>query len=215
MDDNYQINSLEELREVVVTNKRQNEVLVERLYDYIDEYAQKFISESPVVFFATANSAGHVDVSPKGDMPGFVEVEDEKTLLFPERRGNTDARNLRNILENNQVSLLFIIPRTKDVLRVTGEAIITKDPQLLEKMVSCGKPAQLCIKVDVKECFFHCGRAFNRSHMWVPDKWPEAEKHYMRDQLVQRRKMDAQEAEQFSKNRTKALEQFGELDGAY
>lgn len=212
MIDAHQIKTLEELRSVVVTNKSQNENLADRLYDYLDEYAQGFISDSPVVFFATANLSGHVDVSPKGDEPGFVAIIDEKTILFPERMGNTDARNLRNILENNNVSLVFVIPRTKEVLRVTGQATITNDPDLLEKMVSCGRPAQLCIKVKVEECFFHCSRAFNRSHIWNTDKWPESEKKYMRDQMTKRKKITVSYYEESVK---KILHDLGEADGAY
>ena len=207
-----QIKTIEQLRSVVVTNQAQDDNLADRLYDHIDEYAQGFIADSPLVFFATAGCSGHVDVSPKGDAPGFIEVQDKKTLLFPERMGNTDARNLRNILENDQVSLVFVIPRTKDVLRVTGKASITKDPELLDRMASSGRPAQLCIRIDVQECFFHCSRAFNRSHIWNTDKWPESEKKYMRDQITQRKNMTASD---YEKAVNKILHDLGEADGAY
>lgn len=212
MDDKYQIVTEDELFGVVIRNEAQTQGLVDRLYNYVDEHARQFIADSPVVFFATADKAGHVDVSPKGDAPGFVEYQDKTTLLFPERMGNTDARNLRNILHNNQVSLLFIIPRTKDVLRVTGEASITRDPALLKRMVSCGKPAQLCVKINVKECFFHCGRAFNRSHIWNSDKWPESERGYMRDQIAERKNCSSKELDPLV---AKGLDELGETDGAY
>jgi hypothetical protein len=26
----------------------------------------------------------------------------------------------------------------------------------------------------VNECFFHCGKALIRSHLWQPDTWPDA-----------------------------------------
>ncbi len=167
------------------------------------------------MFFATADDLGHVDVSVKGDAPGFIECLDPKTLIFPERKGNTDARNLRNILKNDQVSLLFAIPRTKDVLRVTGRATITKDPALLERMVSCGKPALLCVKIHVQECFFHCARAFNRCHMWNTEKWPETEKQHKRDQMAHQKNMSAKDAEDFSKQVKKYFIDMGESDGAY
>lgn len=215
MNDRYQINSEEELWEVIIKSKRQDQALAERLYDHIDEYAQSFIADSPVVFFATADNRGHVDVSVKGDAPGFIEFVDSKTLVFPERKGNTDARNLRNILQNDQVSLLFAIPRTKDVLRVTGRATITKDPALLERMVSCGKPALLCIKIHVQECFFHCARAFNRCHMWNPEKWPVSEKHHKRNQMAHRKNMSAKDVEEFSKQVKQYFVEMGESDGAY
>ena len=215
MKDNHQITTLEQLRAVIVENPKQTETLNERLYDYMDEYSQRFIADSPVVFFATADANGHVDVSVKGDMPGFIEVIDKNTLHYPERKGNTDARNLRNILESDQVSLLFIIPRTKEVLRITGTATITKDPILLNSMVSCGKPAQLCVKIDVKECFFHCGRALHRSHMWVPDKWPDSPKTYKQDQMAKRRNYTADDTVELVKRMEEQRELRGETDGAF
>lgn len=213
--DQYHIDSEKALREIVVTNSAQLKVLEERLNDFLDEHAQRFIADSPIVFFGTADEQGHVDVSPKGDAPGFVMVIDNKTLLFPEQKGNADARNLRNILKNDQVSLLFVIPRTKDVLRVTGRAAITCDPALLQKMISCGKPAQLCIRITVNECFFHCGRAFNRSHIWHPEKWPSEEKKYMRDQLAERKQLSRQALFELEESTKRLLDQLGETNGAY
>jgi PPOX class probable FMN-dependent enzyme len=215
MEDKYQITTIEDLRKIIVTCSKQEKRLIERMHDCIDKHARDFILNSPLVFFATTNNSGHVDVSPKGDAPGFIEVMDDKTLVFPERPGNTDARNLRNIIENDQVSLLFVIPRTKEVLRVAGRATITKNPVLLERMVSCGKPAVLCIKIDVSECFFHCGRAFNRSHIWKPEKWPKLEGKYLLDQVIQQRKMNKQQIEALEKGVEEFLDDAGEIDGAY
>ena len=215
MIDLYKIDSVVELRQIIFGSKKQEDRLVERVYDHIDEYARKFISHSPLVFFATANDSGHVDVSPKGDAPGFIDIRGDKTLIFPERQGNTDARNLRHIIENDRVSLLFVVPGTKEVLRVTGRATITKNPKLLAKMISCGKPAVLCVEVDVSECFFHCGRAFNRSQLWVPEKWPRSEGTYLRDQFSQQRNMNKQEIEEMDEMAKSLLDELGETDGAY
>ena len=179
----HKIESLEKLREILPTNDKHNKNLNDRVFDNIDQETRKFIEDSPLVFFGTASDSGHVDVSPRGGEPGFVKVVDEKTLLFPEFRGNHDARNLRNILENNQVSLVFIIPKLLEVLRVTGRACITKDPALLDLLVSIGslgKPPKLCLQIQIKECFLHCGRAFNLSHLWRPEEWAEPRKYKKR-----------------------------------
>ena len=217
MTDNHQITTVEELRKVIVHNKpeyqkKQDQSLIDRLYDYIDEYAQGFVSKSPMVFLGTANDVGHVDVTPRGDAPGFVEIQDKKTLLLPERQGNTDARSLRNILKNDQVSLLFVIPGVKDVLRITGKAALTRDPVLLLRMESCGKPAKICIVISVKECFFHCGRAFNRSHLWKPDKWLKDVPSYSHMRLSKQIKTTTEEVEKMSDD---VIESMGEGDGAY
>ena len=148
-------------------------------------------------------------------MPGFVKVVNDNALIFPERPGNKDASNLRNIIQNDQVSLIFVIPKTNDVLRVTGKAMITKGPSILEQMVSCGKPALLCIIIEVLECFFHCGRAFSRCNLWMPEMWPEVKKTFMHDQIFQQRQMNKQEIETLKNDTQAFLDEAGETDGTY
>ena len=68
-----------------------------------------------------------MDVSPKGDPPGFVQVLDEQTLAIPDRPGNRRADTFLNILENPNVAIVFIIPQRGETLRVNGEAQIVRD----------------------------------------------------------------------------------------
>lgn len=207
-----QITTIEELRALVPVSPAQAKSLDDRLFDYVDEFAAAFIADSPMVFIGTTTGAGHVDVSPKGDAPGFVVVDDPKTLLLPDRVGNTDMRGFRNILQNNAISLLFIIPRVPEVLRVTGHASISRNAALLERLGALGKPAQLCLRITVKECFFHCGRAMHRSQIWKPEKWPNDIKKYSFGQKAKQRNMDINELEQLSQNLRK---QTGETKDTY
>ena len=69
-----------------------------------------------------------LDCSPRGDAPGFVRVQDEKTLLIPDRRGNNRIDTLRNILRDPRVALLFLIPGCGETIRVNGRAAISADP---------------------------------------------------------------------------------------
>jgi len=112
-----------------------------------------------------------MDVSPKGDPPGFVKVLDEKTLAIPDRLGNRRADTFGNVLENPNCAIVFIIPLRREVVRVNGEAKIARDPDLLESMAVDGKIPDLALVVDVKEAMFHCGKAIIRSNLWNPDAW--------------------------------------------
>lgn len=67
------------------------------------------IEASPFAVLATSGPGG-LDASPRGDAPGLMQVEDEKTLLLPERRSNNRIDSLRNILADPRVGLLFLIP---------------------------------------------------------------------------------------------------------
>ena len=174
----YDISTLKQLRQILPLNEKIKVALKTQRYPTIDKREQVFIEDSPLVFFATANREGHVDVSPRGGTPGFVKCLDEKNLLFPEIRGNHEARNLRNILENNQVSLVFVVPKRFEVMRVTGYAQLSTDPSLMDLLTDSGMPPKLCIKIEIKECFLHCGRALNLSHLWRPEEWREPNMNY-------------------------------------
>ena len=139
----------------------------------LDAHCQDFIAHAPFVLVATANAAGQCDVSPKGDAPGFVHVLDEHHLVIPDRPGNKRFDGIRNILENPHVGILFMVPRYEETLRVNGRATITRDPEILERMEVQGKRPLVAIGVEVEEVFMHCAKAFRRSSLWQPEKWPD------------------------------------------
>ena len=138
----------------------------------MDERVRAFIAEAPFLVMSTSDGDGRTDASPKGDAPGFVLVEDDRTLVIPERQGNTLAFGLTNILANPLVGLLFVIPGTTETLRVNGRAELAVDPELLERLAARGKPAVLGMRVHVEQVFFHCAKAFIRSQLWKQETWP-------------------------------------------
>ena len=143
-----------------------------KFFPALEEASSAFIRHSPLLLLATVDRDGHPDVSPKGDGPGFVAIEDEQTLLIPERKGNKLIQGLRNILTNGRIALVFLVPGTEETLRVHGTAELTADPALLARLEARGQPALLAIRVRVEQVFFHCAKAFKRSRLWQPDTWP-------------------------------------------
>ena len=139
----------------------------------LDRHCRAFIARSPFMLMGTANAAGVCDVSPKGDVPGFVLALDDKTLLIPDRPGNRRVDSLRNILENPHVGLLFMIPNVEETLRVNGSARIVRDEEILERTAVAGKTPLLAIGVRVEEAFLHCAKAFKRSQLWDTATWPD------------------------------------------
>jgi hypothetical protein len=142
----------------------------------LDEQARVFIQRSPLLFMATRDLDGVVDVSPKGDAPGFVQVEDETTLLLPERPGNNIALGLQNILATRSLGLIFVLPGTGETFRVNGIASLHDDGDLLARLGTPERPALLAIRVRITRCFFHCARAFNRGKVWNPENWDAPQK---------------------------------------
>ena len=132
---------------------------------YIHPHYRKLIEASPFAVLATCGPEG-LDASPRGDPPGFVQVEDEHTLLIPERRGNNRIDSLRNILADPRIALLFLIPGVGETLRVNGRATISVEPQLLKRCAMDGKLPKCVLVVAVDTVFFQCARAIKRANLW-------------------------------------------------
>lgn len=136
--------------------------------DHVHPHYRAFIEAAPFVVLATVSPDG-IDASPRGDAPGFVRVEDEKTLLLPDRRGNNRIDSLANIVADPRVALLFLIPGIGETLRVNGRADISVDPDLLTRLAVDGKPPRSVLIVHVETVYFQCSRAIVRSGLWKSD----------------------------------------------
>ena len=141
--------------------------------DRIDTHCRSFIAASPFLLMSTSDG-DRLDVSPKGDRPGFVVVEDDRRLLIPDWPGNSRIDGMRNILAHPWVGLIFLIPTVRETLRVNGTATIHDAPELLEQCAHRGRLPLTVIRVAVEEVFLHCAKALLRSKLWQPETWPEA-----------------------------------------
>ena len=166
--DPHRIASVEQLRDLI---GEPSPLVDHKLWKTLEPPAVEFIRRSPFLLLSTADAAGNQDVSPKGDGPGFVVIENDTTLLIPDRKGNKLVFGLQNILANPQVGILFLIPGTGETIRVNGTAELTVDPAILKRLSARGQAANVAIRVTVRECFFHCAKAFLRAQLWQPDAW--------------------------------------------
>jgi PPOX class probable FMN-dependent enzyme len=145
-----------------------DDLIKSKAHHRLDRHARRFIAHSPFLALATSDATGLPDSSPRGDYPGFVKVLDDRTLAIPDRPGNKLADSFRNLAENDGIGLMFVVPGIRVVLRVNGRAYPTDEPDVLARMRTEGKDAELAIVVEVAEVFFHCGRALIRSRLWDP-----------------------------------------------
>jgi PPOX class probable FMN-dependent enzyme len=146
-----------------------NEASTAKVADRITPPYRVLIGKSPFAALATSGPEG-LDCSPRGDLPGFVRIHDEKTLMMPDRRGNNRVDSLRNIVRDPRVALLFLIPGAGSTLRVNGRAHLSTDPDLLLSFRIDGKAPRTVIVMTVDEIYFQCARAIVRSDLWNPDK---------------------------------------------
>jgi PPOX class probable FMN-dependent enzyme len=167
------LTTLEQLRAII---DEPNAVVRLKVMESLNQAAIDFIVRSPMMLLGTSDADGQPDVSPKGDHAGFVAIENLKTLLIPDRKGNKLLFSLQNILANPRVALFFMVPGTDETLRVQGRAEMTADPQVLTHLSARGQPALLAIRVHIEKCFFHCAKAFKRSQLWSHESWPTPQK---------------------------------------
>ena len=163
-----QVRTADELREIV---GHPNKYVANKVSDHLSPIQQDWLAHSPLGFVATTDAKGRVDVSPRGDPPGFVHVIDATTIAIPERPGNKRVDGYLNVLERSHVGTLFLVPGRGDTLRINGSARILADADYFDVMAVQGKRPILALEIDIHEAFFHCAKAFLRSDAWNPQSW--------------------------------------------
>jgi len=131
---------------------------------------REFIARQEMVSIATADAHGECDCSFRAGLPGFVYVLDEKTLAYPEYRGNGVIASVGNILENPHIGMIFIdFFQSTAGLHVNGKARVVDNEDLLARpdvtaeMIKAtqttGRRRPECwILVEVEEAYIHCSK---------------------------------------------------------
>lgn len=163
------IETIEQLESIYGSFDAIGEASTAKVIDRVTAQYRRLIEVSPFAALATSGKEG-LDCSPRGDLPGFVRIHDEKTLMMPDRRGNNRVDSLRNIVRDPRVALLFLIPGSGTTLRINGTAHLSDDPALLASFAVTEKAPRTVIVMEVGEIYFQCARAIVRSDLWNPDK---------------------------------------------
>lgn len=159
-----------ELREIY---REPSRPAVAKEIDHIDANCAAFIAHSPFVVISTADAEGRCDASPRGGPAGFVRVLDRRWLALPDLSGNNRLDSFQNLLENDGIGLLFLIPGLDETLRVNGRATVTTDPAVLDACALGQLRPRVVVAVTVEAAYIHCGKALRRAGLWDPDAWPD------------------------------------------
>ncbi len=124
------------------------------------------IERSRFCILTTVGPEG-TDGSPRGDDGPVVVVLDDRTLALPDWKGNERIDSLRNIVRDGRVSLCFLIPGWKNLLRVNGTARLTADPALRARFDRGGVQPRTVIVIDLAEVYSQCARAVVRAGLWT------------------------------------------------
>jgi uncharacterized protein len=140
------------------------------VHDALSPGDRAFISQMEMFWLASVDPQGSPTVSFKGGAPGFVQMPDDKTLLFPCFDGNGMFFSMGNIASTSHIGMLFMDFVTPSRLRVQGDAKLTDDPTI----VGLWPGAQFAVKVAITALITNCPRYIPRmqrvqASRYVPD----------------------------------------------
>jgi PPOX class probable FMN-dependent enzyme len=144
---------------------------IDKVIHRLDAHCVDFLAKSPFFVLSTANADGVCDGSPKGGPPGFVQALDDQRLGWADFSGNNRLDSFQNLVTNDGVALLFLIPGLDETLRVNGRAELVTDEELCRRFSIDGKPARVVVVVTVAEAYIHCAKALRRAALWSPESW--------------------------------------------
>lgn len=144
-----------------------------KVIDHIDDLSKRFIAVSSLAIVSSSRPDGKLDMTPRGDPPGFVKVLNDSLIAIPDRPGNKRMDTFENIFENPNVGIIFVIPGHRDTLRVSGKGAVVRDETLGKELAVNGRPAELILLVHVERVLCHCPKAFIRGKVWQQESWPD------------------------------------------
>ena len=137
-----------------------------KVLDELEKHSINFINKSPFFVLSTCSASKKMDTSPRGGESGFVKILNSKTLLVPDTKGNNRVDSLVNIVETERVGCLFLVPGIDETLRINGSAVISVDPNYLDRFNQMRNKPKTCLVISIEEVFLHCAKAFMRSDLW-------------------------------------------------
>jgi predicted pyridoxine 5'-phosphate oxidase superfamily flavin-nucleotide-binding protein len=142
-----------------------------RLHHEFSDSDREVIGSAAMFFLASVSSDGRPDCSVKGGNPGFVQIVENNTLLFPEYDGNGMFRSMGNIVSHPYIGLLFFeLNGAGRKLRINGTATVSDDPALLARMPG----AKLVVKVVDLDIFPNCPRYLPKMTLEAGSKYNPA-----------------------------------------
>lgn len=137
-----------------------------KVTDHLTPAYRAWLDSARFCILTTVGPEG-TDGSPRGDEGPVVAVLDPQTLALPDWYGNNRIDSLRNIVRDERVSLMFLIPGALNALRVNGAARLTADDDLRARFTRDGKQPRTVIVIRIAEVYSQCARALIRSELWT------------------------------------------------
>ncbi|MEO0729777.1 MAG: MSMEG_1061 family FMN-dependent PPOX-type flavoprotein [Pseudomonadota bacterium] len=161
------VSYVDQIDDVRANHPKMQKRAADKVLDRLDTHCRSILALSPFCVISTAGGAdGGLDVSPRGDPPGFIRVLDDRHVLLPDRIGNNRFDNYANLFADPRIAMLILVPGMSETLRINGRARVTDDAALLEQSAVHGRAPRVGLLIRVEEAYLHCAKALNRAGIW-------------------------------------------------
>ncbi|WP_333827989.1 FAD-binding oxidoreductase [Pararhodobacter sp.] len=133
----------------------------------MDQDTRRFIEQATLLFIASRNAAGALDVSPRGGLPSVVRVNEDGRLLLPDYRGNRRLDTLGNVLARPEVALILLNRGAGRFLRLQAKAEISLEPKVLAAFPADENPPCSVMVLTPGAMQFVDSTAFSRAGFWL------------------------------------------------
>jgi uncharacterized protein len=163
------------LQDIYRTRDRADRFYRDQMVGELTERMIDFVACQTRMIIATADQDGRPDASVRFGDPGFVTVLDNRTLAWPELRGNGVMTTLGNLVKNPWAHLMFLDMEQRIGLHVRGQsAIVEPDVMADEHPIiltrpSTGRPPERWVVLRLINAYIHCRKHFPRAD--APIEW--------------------------------------------
>ena len=133
----------------------------------------RFVKQSKFLGLASINNSGQADVSPKGDLENFLIQEEDGFIGLADRPGNRRIDSFRNIIEQQAVSIIAMVPGCNDILELQGTAELFTDEHLLQQFTVQGKEPTIVTKITPTSMRIKPSIALAKSALWPAKMAPK------------------------------------------
>lgn len=153
------------LQERYGTTQRAQQFYKTQVTTQLTPVMQQFIQRMEMAFIATSDGSGECDCSFRAGPAGFIRVLDNRTIAYPEYRGNGVMASLGNMLQNPHIGIFFA-DFTRDLigLHVNGDAGLVTPERMQEFDLDIpesehrGRQPVQWVLVHVCEAYIHCSK---------------------------------------------------------
>jgi uncharacterized protein len=163
------------LQDLYGTRDRADRFYRDQVTDVLTDRMIEFLSQQTQMILATADQDGRPDASVRFGEPGFVLVLDNRTLAWPELRGNGVMTSLGNLVKNPWTHLMFLDKTERIGLHVRGQSTIVEPEVMAEEhpIISSrpvsGRPPERWVVLRLVNSYIHCRKHFPRAD--APIEW--------------------------------------------